>query len=505
MTLDDLLDGDTPLESGNVLRTVELGQLELPTGQLAARDPLAGMDAPPFNLSIAPGRYPVSMRVIFTPNAPSTRLYFDIAALVIRFRPGAVARWDIALTDHDPPKEELRAGGYPGFAVDSAHAAILDVSTQAYLDSEDIFKQVEAARKPPGGGLLAFTTRLNMAFCTSGAGDGVYAAFAGFGADGKPTALLIDFRMTGATQPQLLGELHLVERVKIVADELAHADDERTLLAAINESAALGSRARPLVPLLETIIVDHASRTRSAAVRGQAARKLAELVTTLGLHDEYADIMISGEPPERLEAALIVAARVDWGTDRDDDLGAAAARIATAAMSSTLAVAALRCLDLFGFADADVWQRLAVHADPKVRIAVLDAAARNYRAEKAAEYDEGEREYRAQRVGINVLDAAVATCMKDGDADVRAAAANALGVAVSESPLRRVALLPAIDDADPRVVLAATQHLTFRKDLDADLIARMRTSLERIAASGDRAYRVKAQSQLRRLTIAPTQ
>jgi hypothetical protein len=502
LTLDDLLDGETPIESGNVLRTVSLGTLELPTGQLAARDPLAGADTPAFNLAITPGRYPVSMRVIFTPNAPASRLYFDVAALVIRFRPGPCARWDIALTDLDPPKEELRAGRFPGFMVDTAHAALLDVTAQSYLDAEDMFKRVEAARHPPGGGLLELGPNLNMAFCSSGAGDGVYAAFVGYGADGKPTALLIDFKMVEVRRPQLLGELKLDARVMTVMQELVHLDDERTLHAAISEAAALGSRARTLVPLLEDLVVDNAERPLPATIRDSAARSLAELVPILSLHDHYANVLITGEPAEQLEAALVVAARIDWGTDRDEELGAAAARIATTTESPRLAVAALRCLDLFGVADPQVWSTLAAHREASVRIAVLDAAARNYRAERAAEYDEGEREYRAHRVGINVLDAAVALCMHDPLVEVRAAAANALGVAVAESPLRRIALLPAIEDPEPRVVLAATQHLTFRKDLDADLIARMRTALERIANSDDRTYRMKATNALRRLPSA---
>jgi hypothetical protein len=70
---------------------------------------------------------------------------------------------------------------------------------------------------------------------------------------------------------------------------------------------------------------------------------------------------------------------------------------------------------------------------------------------------------------------------------------------VSESPLRRAALYPALDDPDPRVVLAAAQHLTFRKDLDSEMIARLRVSLERVATSDDRMLKSKATTGLRRL------
>jgi hypothetical protein len=90
---------------------------------------------------------------------------------------------------------------------------------------------------------------------------------------------------------------------------------------------------------------------------------------------------------------------------------------------------------------------------------------------------------------------------------VRAAAANALGVAVSESPDLRTALVPAIEDPDPRVVLAATQHLTFRKDLEPDLVARIRVALQKIFDDGERPYAQKAGSALRRLAapVVPRQ
>ena len=501
MTLDELLEGGVELDAGNVLRVHSLGQLALPTGALVARDPLAGGDAPPFQIAITPGTYEVSLRVIQTPNAPATREYFDVAALVLRLGAGACVRWDIALTDDDPPKHELRAGEYPGFMVDSANAAFLDASVQPELDSDATLERVRAAHQPPGGGLMTLGKSANLAFCTSGAGDGVYPAFVGFNAKDEPVAVVIDFAMLAVSRPELLTADQLDARVEHAARDLGDPSPT-TVRAAMREAVALGARARPLIPHLESLVstAPGPGDTWATALRDQAARALGELDEALGLRATYHEVVRSGAPADRLELALTVVARLEWPASAMLILGASAAGVASMpAASSATVVAAVRCVDLFGIADAQTWTRLASHGDRNVRIALLEACARNYRAERAAAYNEDEREYRKRRVTMETLDAVVVMGMNDPNPEVRAAAANALGVSVADLPDLRTALVPAIEDADPRVVLAATQHLSFRKDLEPDLVARMRTALQKIVDEGKRAHAQKAGSALRRL------
>ncbi len=504
VTLDELLEGGVELDSGNVLRVHELGHLALPTGELIARDPLAGSDAPSFLLAIPPGTYAVSLRVIQTPNAPATREYFDVAALVLRLGAGPCASWDIALTDEDPKKHELRAGEYPGFMVDSANAAFLDASLQPELDHEEVRERIRAAHRPPGGGMVTLGSSVaDIAFCSSGAGDGVYPAFVGFDASGVALAVVIDFAMIPIARPELLTAAQLDARVEEAARDLGDPSPT-TVRAAMREAVALGARARPLVPHLERFVtaVPGAGDTWTTGLRDQAARALGELDEALGLRATYHEIVRSGAPADRLELALTVVARLDWPASAMLVLGASAAGVSSMATASTSTIlAAVRCIDLFGIADVQTWTRLATYRDSAVRVALLDACARNYRAERAAAYNEDEREYRKQRVTMETLDAVVLIGMSDANPEVRAAAANALGVSVSENPALRTALVPAIEDTDPRVVLAATQHLTFRKDLEPDLVARIQVALQKIVDAGERAYAQKASSALRRLSV----
>ncbi|TIV69054.1 MAG: DUF4241 domain-containing protein, partial [Mesorhizobium sp.] len=76
------------------ITAITIGELELPTGEIVACDPLiTGLGRPPFNRKVKPGRYPVIL----------LQAQGCIAAAVLRFGPGLPARWELATFVADRP------------------------------------------------------------------------------------------------------------------------------------------------------------------------------------------------------------------------------------------------------------------------------------------------------------------------------------------------------------------------------------------------------------------
>src|SRR5262249_4363576 len=68
------------------IKTIALGNLELPTGQIVATDPLVQPDRHALARGVAPGRYPVTLY----------DAHGRIALAALRLRPGKPAKWEIA-------------------------------------------------------------------------------------------------------------------------------------------------------------------------------------------------------------------------------------------------------------------------------------------------------------------------------------------------------------------------------------------------------------------------
>jgi len=163
-----------------------IGELELPTGEIVACDPLiTGLGRPPFSRKVKPGRYPVILLQVRT----------KIAVAALRFGTGLPVRWELATFARDRPS------GYEfEFIVDDAVASFMDKSfltimsdNQEELDDylADVACTIDkfCIDSPMEG------NPINVAMFDTGYGDGAYWSFWGLDASGEPLLLMTDFEV----------------------------------------------------------------------------------------------------------------------------------------------------------------------------------------------------------------------------------------------------------------------------------------------------------------------
>ncbi len=176
----------------------------LPTGEVIVADAFAGADTAPLAQRVPPGAYPVSLSLITYPNAP----YETIAAAMVRFAPGTPVTWRLA-TKPGQDTSALAEDEFFGYPVDSGTAmfaspagarlfgeklSVFGVLNVAYLKA---FSQQMDANAPNGGAWINQVfdagAGTNVVAFQSGNGDGVYAAYWGYDAEGTLAALVTEF------------------------------------------------------------------------------------------------------------------------------------------------------------------------------------------------------------------------------------------------------------------------------------------------------------------------
>jgi hypothetical protein len=470
LTLDRILAGDceVPGEEGQPawhLTNVPLGELGLPTGKVVGRDPFSGPLGPSYARTVAPGRYPVGLRIKVFPGSP-----FDSALfLVVRLGQAPAVRWELAVAPGEKPRE-LRAGSELGFKVDSATVGLIDLLVQARLEDERTRDAVQAAlEKSRKRGIAAAVVTVDegrgasVVACGTG-GDGVYAAFWGIDASDTPVALVIDLKEQRFERPTALDTGALDARARAVAAELA-AGDPLVQRKAVNEVASLGwERARPLLPVVESVLAHSTDRE----VRGAAARVLAGLAgANPALREEYRGVLETGQPAPRLRAILDVATQISWKAD--EAIGEALLRLLASAEDVPTLVT------LFGtivrlshwMPPGEGGRRLApflAHPEPFVRAGALRALAMDFSARQNKDVGgatAAERSLLAQQAEA---------AARDAELQVRLAAVRALHTAVRFVPAEHARLLLLLDDQTPDVTLEAVEQiLVMWRDLAEEL------------------------------------
>jgi hypothetical protein len=182
-------------------RVFEAGKLHLPSGRIIACDPFVNMDRPPFTVTVPPGEYPVRLALVEGGN-DDRRVAFARLAI----SPGPVVRWEMALVAGQDPTA-LKDGEIFGYPVDAGTGSFVDADTAAdawpkMTADEDIAQgwttqgdKIGAGRGTPTFLLDVDMGPGNIIMFTSGWGDGFYASWFGYDAQGKVAALVTDFNI----------------------------------------------------------------------------------------------------------------------------------------------------------------------------------------------------------------------------------------------------------------------------------------------------------------------
>ncbi|RUU08609.1 DUF4241 domain-containing protein [Mesorhizobium sp. M7A.T.Ca.TU.009.01.3.2] len=162
-----------------------IGELELPTGEIIACDPLiTGLERPVFSRKVRPGRYPVTM----------LEAQGSIAAAVLRFGPGLPVRWELATFTSD-----VGSTSKSGFIVDYAVASFMDTSVLTLISDpeelDDYLADVAWSLDRFGMDNPVEESPLNVAMFKTGLGDGTYYSFWGLDPNGEPLVLMTDFEV----------------------------------------------------------------------------------------------------------------------------------------------------------------------------------------------------------------------------------------------------------------------------------------------------------------------
>lgn len=194
--------------------TLDIGELNLPTGEILTCDPLVFLEyAKTFIQKVPIGKYPVKISVV-----PSEEYGDRYACVKVEFSKNKPVIYELGVTGAEEDMDEACEGEYYGFDVDAGMGCVLDKKTQGEyikywkkLEEEeeadnpydDIFENLlaESAKKylkyqKEYGDWANFNipdTELNILIFASGWGDGVYPTYFGYDKNGNICGLYIHF------------------------------------------------------------------------------------------------------------------------------------------------------------------------------------------------------------------------------------------------------------------------------------------------------------------------
>ena len=173
---------------------ITIGNIKIPSGKIIACDPM-NIDeyGIAFTQSFPTGEFPVEVAVATMVDAE------EIAFARIKFSEAPVERWEFALK---PGEEALPIWGKKmrGYSTDSGTGVYLDETANKPLERDEVTDMdrgiyTEMEKNARGGWRFAMYKygQHNLAAHTTGFGDGFFATYIGYDAQGRPCRLLTDF------------------------------------------------------------------------------------------------------------------------------------------------------------------------------------------------------------------------------------------------------------------------------------------------------------------------
>jgi hypothetical protein len=207
---------DNQIYDNTPLEFLDLGELNLSTGQVIACDPLVCLcDTAPFTKNVQPGKYKVIACIAKTENSGDR-----YAIVKLQFSTDRATKWEMAVTKHQNLELLKEADEFFGFPVDAGLGCFCDLETQSLFDKferdfmqknpaaniyDDFlaaeFKKNATDQNDPDdiGDWLNFylpnKTDLNVIMFHSGYGDGFYPCYWGTSDEGKICSLVVDFQI----------------------------------------------------------------------------------------------------------------------------------------------------------------------------------------------------------------------------------------------------------------------------------------------------------------------
>lgn len=196
----DSYEGKTRIETVS-FRVVEAGTLKTPSGRVCAADPFVQLaDAKPFTQAVPAGAFPVRLAVAHFPSGD-----VRVAFARVFFSDAPVVRWAMAVVEGQDIRT-LKADEIFGYGVDAGTGSFFDpVAGQAaakLLDADgdawEAWQTEGEANGPKVIGPYSFLLDLplgdaNAVMFHSGWGDGFYASWFGYDANGHVAALVTNF------------------------------------------------------------------------------------------------------------------------------------------------------------------------------------------------------------------------------------------------------------------------------------------------------------------------
>jgi len=197
---------NTPIE------LLEIGDLNVPSGQIVVCDPLVNSQTEPLTKKVKPGKYPIKIYVAKTKESGDR---YAIAKL--EFSNKRAEKWVMALRKEDDINELTDEADYFGFPVDAGLGGFYDFeSGKEYQKFESDFmkanpegnlyddffaaefkKNAKDQNDPTDyGDWINFqlpNSELNITMFHSGYGDGSYPSYWGIDKNGEIVSLVIDF------------------------------------------------------------------------------------------------------------------------------------------------------------------------------------------------------------------------------------------------------------------------------------------------------------------------
>lgn len=203
---------ENSLVEGVPVETLNIGELNVPTGRIVVCDPLVVPDMPPLNKTVSPGKYPIKIFIAKTKNSGDR-----YALAKLEFSSKKADKWVLAVRDGEDISELKEDDDFFGFPVDAGLGGFFDYKSgleyNKFIDEfmeknprgnmyDDFFaaefkkNAVEPNNPDDYGDWINFkipNTDLNITMFHSGYGDGTYPAYWGMTKNNEIVSLVIDF------------------------------------------------------------------------------------------------------------------------------------------------------------------------------------------------------------------------------------------------------------------------------------------------------------------------